>query len=72
MFAALNVHNGEGLAEAIDGKSDSTDFCGFLDQIDRATDPALETHIVLDNGSKARTTRMRKRVTDCLLLARLR
>lgn len=55
LFAALNVHNGEILAEPIGGKNDSTNFCGFLDQIDWVIDPALEIHIVLDNGSSHRS-----------------
>lgn len=51
LFAALDVHSGEVLAEPIPGKNDSINFCDFLDQIDRAVDPALEIHVVLDNGS---------------------
>lgn len=51
LFAALNVHNGEVLAEPIPGKNDSKNFCEFLDQINRAIDPSLEIHVVLDNGS---------------------
>lgn len=55
LFAALNVHTGEVLAEPIPGKNDSLNFCEFLDQIDRTIDPALEIHIVLDNGSSHRS-----------------
>jgi transposase len=51
LFAALNVHNGEVLAEPIPGKNDSKNFCDFLDQLDRVVDPSLEIHVVLDNGS---------------------
>lgn len=51
LFAALNVHNGQVLAEPILGKNDSLNFCEFLDRIDRTTDPTLEIHVVLDNGS---------------------
>lgn len=55
LFAALNVHSGEVLAEPIPGKNDSTNFCAFLDQIDRGTDPSLAIHVVLDNGSSHRS-----------------
>lgn len=55
LFAALDVHSGEVLAEPIPGKNDSQNFCAFLDQIDRTTDPALEIHVVLDNGSSHRS-----------------
>lgn len=51
LFAALDVHSGEVLAQPIPGKNDSTNFCAFLDDIDRAVDPALAIHVVLDNGS---------------------
>ena len=51
LFAALNVHSGEVLAEPIPGKNDSTNFCDFLDQIEASIDPSLEIHVVLDNGS---------------------
>ena len=55
LFAALDVHSGEVLAEPIPGKNDSMNFCDFLDQIDRSIDPALEIHVVLDNGSSHRS-----------------
>lgn len=51
LFAALDVHTGEVLAEPIPGKNDSVNFCGFLDDIERAVDPTLAIHVVLDNGS---------------------
>lgn len=51
LFAALNVHSGEVLAEPIPGKNDSVNFCAFLDEIDRSVDPTLAIHVVLDNGS---------------------
>lgn len=51
LFAALDVHSGEVLAEPIPGKNDSVNFCAFLDDIDRSVDPALTIHVVLDNGS---------------------
>jgi len=55
LFAALNVHSGEVLAEPIDGKNDSKNFCEFLDQIEQTVDPTLEIHVVLDNGSSHRS-----------------
>ena len=51
LFAALDVHSGQVLAEPIPGKNDSVNFCAFLDDIDRAVDPAMAIHVVLDNGS---------------------
>lgn len=51
LFAALDVHTGEVLAEPIPGKNDSVNFCEFLDGIDRAVDPTLAIHVILDNGS---------------------
>lgn len=51
LFAALDVHSGEVLAEPIPGKNDSLNFCAFLDDIERSVDPTLAIHVVLDNGS---------------------
>lgn len=51
LFAALDVHSGEVLAEPIPGKNDSVNFCAFLDDIERSVDPTLAIHVVLDNGS---------------------
>lgn len=55
LFAALDIHSGQVLAEPIpvkaDGGNNSINFCAFLDDIDRAVDPALGIHVVLDNGS---------------------
>jgi transposase len=51
LFAALDVHSGEVLAEPIPGRNDSVNFCAFLDDVDRHVDPALTIHVVLDNGS---------------------
>lgn len=55
LFAALDVHTGEVLAEPIDGKNNSFNFCAFLDDIERSVDPSLEIHIILDNGSSHRS-----------------
>jgi transposase len=51
LFAALDVHSGEVLAEPIPGRNDSVNFCAFLDDIERSVDPTLAIHVVLDNGS---------------------
>lgn len=55
LFAALDVHTGQVLAEPIPGKNDSINFCEFLDDIERSVDPALAIHVVLDNGSSHRS-----------------
>lgn len=51
LFAALDVHSGEVVAEPIPGKNDSVNFCAFLNDIDRAVDPSRAIHVILDNGS---------------------
>ena len=51
LFAALDVHSGQVLAEPIPGRNNSVNFCAFLDEIERSVDPALAIHVVLDNGS---------------------
>jgi transposase len=55
LFAALDVHSGEVLAEPIPprdaGGNNSVNFCAFLDEIDANVDPTLAIHVVLDNGS---------------------
>ena len=55
LFAAMDVHSGQVLAQPIDVKNDSINFCGFLTEIDRVVDPNLEIHVVLDNGSSHRS-----------------
>jgi transposase len=55
LYAALDVHSGEVLAEPIPGRNDSINFCGFLNQIEQAVDPALAIHVILDNGSAHRS-----------------
>ncbi|MBK9298945.1 MAG: transposase [Candidatus Microthrix sp.] len=55
LFAAMDVHSGQVLAQPIDVKNDSINFCGFLTEIDRVVDPDLEIHVVLDNGSSHRS-----------------
>jgi transposase len=44
------VHSGEVLAETVP-RNDSVNFCEFLAGIDRHVDPALQIHLVLDNGA---------------------
>lgn len=55
LFAALDVHSGEILAEPIPGRDEggnnSINFCTFLDDIEAHVDPTLDIHIILDNGS---------------------
>lgn len=51
LFAALDVHTGQVLAELIPGKNDSVNVRAFLDEIERTVDPAPAIHVVLDNGS---------------------
>ena len=50
LVAALSVHSGEVLADIIT-KNDSINFCAFLADIDRHVDPALQIHLILDNGA---------------------
>ncbi|MGH9185659.1 MAG: transposase [Acidimicrobiales bacterium] len=45
------VGGGGGGARPIPGKNDSVNFCAFLDDIERAVDPTLAIHVILDNGS---------------------
>jgi transposase len=50
LVAALSVHTGEVLADTVT-RNNSEQFCGFLADIDRVVDPALEIHLILDNGA---------------------
>ena len=50
LVAALQVHTGEVLADTIP-RNDSANFCDFLAFIDAHVDPALQVHLVLDNGA---------------------
>lgn len=50
LHAAMDVHSGEVLAEPINGKNNSINFCAFLADIERYVDPTLAIHVVLDNG----------------------
>lgn len=55
LFAALDAHSREVVAEPIPGKNDSVNFCDFLEGIEASVDPSLQIHIVLDNGSSHRS-----------------
>lgn len=50
LVAALNVATGEILADTID-RNDAVTFIEFLETIEAATDPSVEIHVILDNGS---------------------
>lgn len=51
LHAAMDVHSGEVLAQPIEGRNNSVNFCAFLEDIERNVDPSLDIHVVLDNGS---------------------
>lgn len=57
-IAALDVSTGEVLATEVD-RNTAANFIGFLTDIDRMTDPGLEIHLIMDNGSShvAKATR---------------
>lgn len=59
IVAALDVHSGEVLAEQIP-RNDSEHFIEFLAEIDRVTDPALDIHLILDNGSSHKSKATKK------------
>lgn len=50
LFAALDVHSGEVIWEAVE-RNRSEDFISFLEHLDRVTPQDLTLHLVLDNGS---------------------
>ncbi len=50
LFAALNVATGEVIAKT-KMQHRATDFVDFLQQIERAVEPALDIHVILDNLS---------------------
>jgi transposase len=58
IIAALEVGTGQVVAEPI-GRNDSAAFTGFLHRLDQCTDPRLNIHLVMDNGSShtSRATR---------------
>jgi transposase len=50
LVAALDVATGQILADTID-RNDAVTFIAFLETIEAATDPNVEIHMILDNGS---------------------
>jgi transposase len=50
LVAALDVASGQVVAEPIE-RNDAVTFIAFLEDLDRAIDPALDVEIILDNGS---------------------
>lgn len=50
IIAALHVHTGQVITEQIT-RNDSATFIAFLTMLDKAIDPHLTIHLVLDNGS---------------------
>ena len=55
IVAALQVATGQVVAEPI-GHNDSATFTSFLHRLDQCTDPRLNIHLIMDNGS-SRTSR---------------
>ena len=58
IIAALHVATGQVIAEPI-SRNNSATFTGFLHRLDQCTDPRLNIHLVMDNGSShtSRATR---------------
>jgi transposase len=58
VVAALDVATGQVVAEPI-ARNDPVTFTGFLRRLDQCTDPRLNIHLIMDNGSShtSRTTR---------------
>jgi transposase len=58
IIAALHVATGQVITEPI-ARNDSVTFTGFLHRLDQCTDPRLNIHLVMDNGSShtSRATR---------------
>ena len=57
---ALDVATGQVLGRDVD-RNDAANFTGFLAEIDAVVDPALQIHLVMDNGSShvAKATKAR-------------
>jgi hypothetical protein len=51
LHAALDAHTGHVLAAPIPGKNDSTNFCAFLDDLERCVDPGLAIQVIHYNGA---------------------
>ena len=58
LVAALDVVTGQVLADTIE-RNDAVTFIAFLETIDTSTNPALDIHVIMDNGSShvAKATR---------------
>ena len=58
VIAALQVATGQVIAEPV-ARNDSVTFTGFLHRLDQCTDPRLNIHLIMDNGSShtSRATR---------------
>src|SRR5450631_340447 len=58
IIAALHVATGQVITEPV-ARNDSVTFTGFLHRLDQCTDPRLNIHLVMDNGSShtSRATR---------------
>ena len=58
IIAALHVATGQVITKPI-ARNDSVTFTGFLHRLDQCTDPRLNIHLVMDNGSShtSRATR---------------
>ena len=59
IIAALDVHTGQVITEAIRNNNSAT-FISFLTMLDQHLDPALTIHLVLDNGSSHTSKATRK------------
>jgi transposase len=51
LFTAFDVHCGTIMAADTATSNSAANFIGFLEHIDASVDPALEVHLVLDNGA---------------------
>ncbi len=63
IIAALHVHTGQVLTEQIT-RNDSATFIRFLTMLDAHIDPALNVHLVLDNGSSHTSKATKKWLRD--------
>ena len=59
IIAALDVHSGQVITEAISHNNSAT-FISFLTMLDEHLDPGLTIHLVLDNGSSHTSKATRK------------
>lgn len=59
LYAAFDIATGEVLGR-VTRRHRSKEFVAFLRQIDRAIDPELELHLILDNSSTHKTKKVRE------------